>query len=300
MEQVPITFRNKPHLYTFPLQWTETQLANHDGEILQSTLDLDTSSSHHQDDFDSGYDADDSGNSPAISTQALPDDLNFFSSLATKQSVNDSPDSQNGHHAHNQLLDTTGDSGVSLSASETLASSSESDIIIQCRAPRISKKDRLCNILIELKKNKLSPLDLVTKIVDNSNTEYCNYRIKMYKDSGRYKLERILDMIMNDVRGKVILLDWIRPHALWQVRETVSNEMDVLTSQLHTTTNTITPNYLMTWTLQDNVEHVVGVKTPSLLSIIHAASCTKRSLEKNKKKDTLSVSLLTVLACLQC
>ena len=75
MEQVPITFQNEPHLYTFPLQWTETQVANRDGEILQGTLDLDTSSSHHQDVFDSGYDADDPGNSPAITTQVLPDDL---------------------------------------------------------------------------------------------------------------------------------------------------------------------------------------------------------------------------------
>ena len=74
MEQVPITFQNKPHLYTFLLQWTETKVVNCDREILKGTLNLDTSSSHHQDDFDSGYGADDSGNSSAISTQVLLDD----------------------------------------------------------------------------------------------------------------------------------------------------------------------------------------------------------------------------------
>ena len=166
--------------------------------------------------------------------------------------------------------------------------------------PISQRRTGLCNIFIELRKNKLSPLDLVTKIVDNSNTKYDNYHIKMYEDSGRYKLERILNMIMNGIWGKVILLDWIRPHALQQVCKNVSNEMGVLTSPLHMMTNTITPDYPMTWTLQDNVEHVVSAKTPSLLSIIHAASHTKRSLKKNKKKDTLSVSLLTVLACLRC
>jgi hypothetical protein len=62
--------------------------------------------------------------------------------------------------------------------------------------------------------------------------------------------------------------------------------------EFHTTTNTITPEYLMSWSLKENVEDLVDEKTPCLLSIINVVSQTGNSLEKNKKKDTTAVSPL--------
>ena len=64
--------------------------------------------------------------------------------------------------------------------------------------------------------------------------------------------------------------------------------MDAL--EFHATTSTITPEYLMSWNLKENVEDVVDTRTPCLLSIISTASQTQNLLEKNKKKDTTAVS----------
>jgi hypothetical protein len=85
------------------------------------------------------------------------------------------------------------------------------------------------------------------------------------------------------------LLKWMRPYALEQVCETIYDEMDALTLEFHTTTTTITPEYLMSWSLKENVEDLVDAKTPCLLSIIHVTSQTQNTLEKNKKKDTTAV-----------
>jgi hypothetical protein len=159
-----------------------------------------------------------------------------------------------------------------------------------------SKKDKILRILEDLRKNKLSPLDLFAEVVDESYPEHDHYRQKMYEAHNKHKLENILDMIMDHARGRIVLLEWMRPYALQQVRETIYDEMDALTLEFHTTTSTITPEYLMSWSLKENVEDLVDAKTPCLLSIInvasHVASQTRNSLEKNKKKDTTAVSPL--------
>src|SRR5882762_10331844 len=167
MEQNPIISSNEPCL-NFQLQFSETQVANYDRDVLPGASDSDSPYNHFQGDFDSGYDADDTGDSPAILTQALPDDLNFFSSLAKNQRVNDSSDSQNVYRNCNRLSDTVINPGVLFGANETIASPSEPDVTIRRRGRRISKKDRLRDILVDLRKHKLSPLDLVAEIVDES------------------------------------------------------------------------------------------------------------------------------------
>ena len=225
-----------------------------DMSILQHISDTNNLYKTTQQSLDSGYEADDSGDSPAILTQSLPEDHNFFSSWATNRHVDNSSSSHNlpdwcstasNDYTHSRLSDTISDSGVSLSDAHA-GSSSESHIVVR-RGPRTSRTGKISEVLTSLRKSKLSPLDLIIEIVNTSNTAYDNYRQKMYEESGRRKLISILDMIMDDGRGKSVLLDWMRPHVLQQVHETVHDEMNALTLELCTTMNTITPEYLMVW-----------------------------------------------------
>jgi hypothetical protein len=93
----------------------------------------------------------------------------------------------------------------------------------------------------------------------------------------------------------MMLLEWMRPHALQQVHDTIYDKMDALTSELHTTTNTIIFKYLVSWSLKANVEDIADTNTPCLLGLIDIASQTQNSLEKNKKKCTTAVSQTTKL-----
>jgi hypothetical protein len=174
-----------------------------------------------------------------------------------------------------------------------LASVSDAAVIRQ-HAPHVSKKDIFC-IFANLQKNKLSPLNLIVEVVNESCPEHNHYHQKMYNNNNKHKLENTLDMIMDDVRGRIVLLEWMRPHTLQQVHDTIYNKMDALTLESHTMTNTITPKYLMSWSLKANVEDIVDPNTPCLLGLINIASQTQNSLEKSKKKSTTAVSQTTKL-----
>src|ERR1700683_4115854 len=97
-------------------------------------------------------------------------------------------------------------------------------------------------------------------------------------------------MIMGHDGGNVVLPDWMKPHTIEQAHKTVHDEMNALTSELHTTTNLITPDFLMSWNLKDNVSDVIETMAPCLLCLVHAGSQTAKVREKNKQKDTASMS----------
>ena len=232
---------------------------------------------HQEEALDSGYNADYSGDSPPVLTHVLPDPfaLPVVNKRNTKLSVlNAQLSDQFSAHTRNNSSMTVSDLGIShsINTPSDLASVSEAAVIRQ-HAPHVSKKDIFC-IFADLQKNKLSPLNLIVEVVVESCPEHDHYRQKVYNDNNKHKLENILDMIMDDVRGRIVLLEWMRPHALQQVHDTVYNKMDALTSELHTTTNTITPEYLMSWSLKANVEDIVDTNTPCLLGLIDIASQT--------------------------
>src|SRR5882762_2733434 len=266
-----------------------------DADIRRAPLNSNGFRMHQEETLGSGYDADDSGDSPTLFSHALPEHFGpLASSVTSKRSTGLCESNRwigynTSSHTRNRSSTTVSDSGISILTDAPVVSSSAASTIRQ-RAPRVSKKDKLLRILEDLRKNKLSPLDLFAEVVDESCPEHDHYRQKMYEAHNRHKLENILDMIMDHARGRIVLLEWMRPYALQQVRETIYDEMDALTSEFHTMTSTITPEYLMSWNLKENVENVVDARTPCLLSIINTASQTRNSLEKNKKKDTTAVS----------
>ena len=227
---------------------------------------------------DSGYDADDASDSPTISNAPLlPDDGNFFSSLAAPA-----------------LLATT-DSSTDFDDSaiffppntRTLISKPETETQ---RAPRLSRKNRLQDVLTYLRKFKLSPMDLFAEVVDKSNGEYEAYRVKMYGEPGRQKLEEVFNLMMKDMRGRVVLQKWIRSHAFESVEEAINGEITALSAEFNTTTHRITPSYIKSWSFEGHVATVIGKRCPCLLRIIKIAAESNKSF-KNSNKDTSVVSI---------
>ena len=227
-------------------------------------------------DNESGYEADDTSNSPTATNETLPlDDGSFFSSLAARRLLATVDDSSTD----------ADDSGVSF-ASSTISKPKTG----VHRAPRLSKKDRLQNVLTYLRNFKLSPMDLFAEVADKSNDEYEAYRVKMYGEPGREKLEEVLNLMMDDLRGRVVLRRWMSSHAFELVEQAIDNEMSCLSTQFNTTTRQITPSYIRLWSFEGNVATVIGKQCPSLLRIIRIAAESKKS-SKNSKKDTSVVSI---------
>jgi hypothetical protein len=133
-------------------------------------------------------------------------------------------------------------------------------------------------------------MDLFSEVVDRSNDEYEAYRVKMYGEPGREKLEEVFNLMMGDMRGRVVLQRWMRSHAFELVEETIDNEMSALSAEFKTTTRKITPSYIKSWSFEGNVATVIGKQCPCLLRIIKIAAESNKSF-KNSKKDTSVVSI---------
>ena len=158
------------------------------------------------------------------------------------------------------------------------------------RAPRLSRKNRLQDVLTYLRRFKLSPMDLFAELIDKSNGEYEAYRVKMYGEPGRQKLEEVFNLMMKDMRGHVVLQKWIRSHAFESVEEAINGEITALSAEFNTTTHKITPSYIKSWSFEGHVATVIGKQCPCLLRIIKIAAESNKSF-KNSNKDTSVVSI---------
>jgi hypothetical protein len=101
-------------------------------------------------------------------------------------------------------------------------------------------------------------MDLFAEVVDRSNDKYEAYRVKMYREPGREKLEEVLNLMMDDMRGRVVLRRWMSSHAFALVEEAIDNEMSALSTQFNMTTRQITPSYIRSWSFEGNVATVIG------------------------------------------
>jgi hypothetical protein len=156
--------------------------------------------------------------------------------------------------------------------------------------PQLLRKNRLQDVLIYLRRFKLSPMDLFSEVIDISNDEYKAYRMKMYGEPGQEKLEEVFNLMMRDMRGRIVLQRWMRSHAFKLVKETIDNKMSALSAKFNITTCKITPSYIKSWSFEGNVATVIGKQCPCLLRIIMIAAESNKSF-KNSKKDTSVVSI---------
>ena len=153
-----------------------------DTDILQASLSSNEFRMHQEETLGSGYDADDSRDSPTLFSHALPKYSSPLTSVTKKHNtrcseLNNWIDYITSSHTRNCSSTTVSDSGISVSNDALLVSSSNVSATRQC-APRVSKKDKLLHILENLQKNKLSPLDLFAEVVDKSYLEHDHYRQK--------------------------------------------------------------------------------------------------------------------------
>jgi hypothetical protein len=116
---------------------------------------------YQEESLGSGYDADDSGDSPTLFSHALPEHFDPLASPVTnkrnigRSESNSRIDYITGSHMRNHSSTTISDSGISVSTDGPLVSSPDASAIRQ-RALRVSKKDKLLRILKDLRKNKFS------------------------------------------------------------------------------------------------------------------------------------------------
>ena len=132
------------HSHYSPNQLSDPLLRNADTR--RAPLNSNGFRMHQEETLGSGYDADDSGDSPTLFSHALPEDFGpLVSSVTRKRSTglresNRRIGYNTSSHTRNRSSTTVSDSGISISTDAPVVSSSAASAIRQ-RAPRVSKKE---------------------------------------------------------------------------------------------------------------------------------------------------------------
>jgi hypothetical protein len=100
------------------------------------------------------------------------------------------------------------------------------DILSQ--TPRNVWKDCKQNVLRMISDASRSPLDLISDILDPTQDEHEQYRSRWFSPARRSKLSDLLDSIFAHPKGRDLILEWMKPHALESVCSTVASEMDLV------------------------------------------------------------------------
>ncbi|TFY51932.1 hypothetical protein EVG20_g10773 [Dentipellis fragilis] len=161
----------------------------------------------------------------------------------------------------------------------------------------LSRNLVLDSVLQILRHLHISPLELVSQLVDLGNKSGDHFRRQWYsKDCPQ--LDRLLDGIAVDPRGKAKLNSWMEPRAVDIISRTIDDEMQAVQNHLHLpSVNSITPAFLDEWNKKSIIEPVVAA-TPTLMAILLRAAETSVAKEKNKKKhaNTMCGVILLQLA----
>ena len=128
-----------------------------------------------------------------------------------------------------------------------------------------------------------SPLDLILDILDSSQDEYEQYRVRWFSTSCN-KVSCLLDGILAHSKGHNLVLNWMLPHSLESVCFMVASEMDLAVKELSfPSVAYVSTEFISQWTLKSAIEPATQL-CPSLLRILDAAAQTQEAKRKNKIK----------------
>jgi hypothetical protein len=133
------------------------------------------------------------------------------------------------------------------------------------------------------------PLDLILDMLDPTQDEHEIYRSRWFSSARRSKLSDLLDSIFALPKGRDLILEWMRPHALDSICSMVASEMDAVSKELYLpSVEHITPEFISNWTLDVVIEPAIKL-CPTLMCILDAAAQTEEAKRRNKIKTPKTV-----------
>ncbi|KAH9163046.1 hypothetical protein EDB89DRAFT_1912945 [Lactarius sanguifluus] len=166
-----------------------------------------------------------------------------------------------------------------------------SDPIVRQRRPKSTHNGSLSSILRDLRRLRLTAVDLLMAIIDG-NGEFEGFRNAFFSPKNRASLIGLLDRLIQDDKGKAIVEEWMSPHALRLVCEKVHVEMEAAKPHLRMNTTDVSPEFIEHWDIHQIMEPLA---TPILRTVLEAAGESKVSVAKPKSaksKNRLTAFLI--------
>lgn len=162
-----------------------------------------------------------------------------------------------------------------------------------------SKTKAIQDALSILRASRVSPTELLNVILDESQDTFASYRTAFYAEPNAERLQELLRVVWNNVKGHPAITDWMRPHAIELVSKIVSDEMESAKPSLLMYTHKVTPKFIETWDINEIMEPIGRDKTPTWTKILESATETKDSKEKDESEKsrnhrTVMISLKSI------
>ena len=138
--------------------------------------------------------------------------------------------------------------------------------------------------MLELFRNaKLTPLEFITSLFNDSMDKFVTFRDAFYKEHHSHRLHNFLNILWKSEKGSKYLKDWMCPHAIDFTCDAVHNEMDAAKPKLYMSTTEVTPDFISTWDINSLMEPIASDTTPIWSCILEAA--TKTCVTKGKSRS---------------
>ena len=158
-------------------------------------------------------------------------------------------------------------------------SQNEQDIEMGVHVPRIwkertSKVDTMLVALENLRKARISVMDLLLAILSRDSSEFYSHRLAFLCDSER--ICEILDIVWEEKKSRPAMEGWVQDSGVDHICKLVSNEMESAKPLLKMKLKTVSPAYVEQWDVAAIMDPVAAV-TPTWTKILYAASEPQRS-----------------------
>ncbi|KAJ7480421.1 hypothetical protein B0H11DRAFT_2274876 [Mycena galericulata] len=151
----------------------------------------------------------------------------------------------------------------------------------QYQSQTIPRDVKIQSVIHILKSMSMSPIDLVTSVLVDSNTFSANID-GFYCGTG---LEQFLNVVSQDKCGMTRLFSWFERYSMQRLIHDIHHEMDDLSRVFLRSTKDITPEAILDFNFEDDITEACRECMPKLRSILTAAAQTPRAARENTVKD---------------
>lgn len=140
----------------------------------------------------------------------------------------------------------------------------------------VSKTETIMLVHDILTEATLTPTLLLINILEAEQTRNVHARLgeAFYRSTNAKNVHRLLDLIMANEKGSATLKEWMKPHAIKFVCETIDAEMDAVKPDLHLNTTHTTPEFVENWDI-NKIMDAVSKKTPTWTAVLTTAMESK-------------------------
>lgn len=172
------------------------------------------------------------------------------------------------------------------------------------RKEQRSKLSVILSALQILKEVKVTATELLELVANGSQQGLAYFHSGFYATTNRDRVHDLLDTIWAHPKGKTMLEDWMRPHAIDLVCKSVHSEMEAAKPFLRMNVSDVTPEFVSNWDIRKTMEPIAVNITPMWTRVLNATTQPKVTLEsttdeEDDSRNRRTVCLRNFLACLQ-